>query len=354
MSACCSRWTGLLAEVQERGRATFAASRRPAMEHRSNRSTRKLTIVAAAQASSKEAGDGQPLPPTEPATAVRPVPRAPLFQQKIAQAFDARAPTYEEGNSYHPAHAARVVELAALQPGERVLDVGCGTGLVTLPAARAVGPSGKVTGVDLSDGMIHQAAMKAEEQGLSNLRLLAADIEQCDFSEGRFDAILCSNAVPFLTDIPAGLAMLRRWLRPGGRLVFNAPRGFASRAFKVLTDLLAKRGLRLDDPSVLFEDEDSVRGMLAAAGFASVEISASEEVARRLGRTPEDWAASGWKQSRGLPFADLDAVLDEEAVEQLRLEYLAEAEAMVRQFATPEGDIAEPFHMLWVVARAPE
>lgn len=336
--------------------------------------------------------------------------------------------------------------------------------------------------------------MKAEEQGLSNLRLLAADIEECDFSEGRwgalrlvdritlpstvatqsvcthpslsisllpglqeapqgrltvrvlglppvcaacsgvsstlhqlltaqlqgsfacrFDAILCSNAVPFLTDIPAGLAMLRRWLRPGGRLVFNAPRvrvcsgtaasclaaclwsrclwcgvphsfvsgsepgqpgsdtqhglfmpaetpvvslccsqGFASRAFKVLTDLLAKRGLRLDDPSVLFEDEDSVRGMLTAAGFASVEISASEEVARRLGRTPEDWAASGWKQSRGLPFADLDAVLDEEAVEQLRLEYLAEAEAMVRQFATPEGDIAEPFHMLWVVAHAPE
>lgn len=89
--------------------------------------------------------------------AARPAPPLPHPAPAPASPTPCRAPTYEEGNSYHPAHAARVVELAALQPGERVLDVGCGTGLVTLPAARAVGPSGKVTGVDLSDGMIHQA-----------------------------------------------------------------------------------------------------------------------------------------------------------------------------------------------------
>lgn len=215
--------------------------------------------------------------------------------------------------------------------------------------------------------------------------------------------------------------MLRGWLRPGGRLVFNAPRvrpgvqhallprglmageppaaplapscclqqtalylvasrcafemwrnprlahapcaatpapplhqGFASRAFSVFAQLLARRGLRVDDPSLLFEDEASVRDMLAAAGFASADISASEEAARRLGRAPADWAAAGWAQSRGLPFADLAAVLDEAAVEQLRLEYLTEAEALARQFATPEGDVVESFHMLWVVARAPE
>ncbi|KAL4439900.1 hypothetical protein ABPG75_002901 [Micractinium tetrahymenae] len=354
MSACCSCWAGRWAAAQPSRRAGAASVRRLGAARRSKGSSHRPRCDAASRASASEAGVGRPPTPEEPTTPLRRVPRAAQFQQKIAQSFDARAPSYEEGNTYHPAHANRVVQLAALQPGERVLDVGCGTGLVALPAAKAVGPGGKVTGVDLSDGMIHQAALRAQEQGVTNVRFLAADIEGCDFTDGRFDAILCSNALPFLTEIPAALAMLRRWLRPGGRLVFNVPKGFASRAFTVFADVLARRGLQLDDPSALFAKEDSVRSMLAAAGFASVDISASEEQAPRRGRPPAEWAAAGWAQCTALPFADLAAVLDGEAVEQLRREYLAQAEAVAAQFVTPEGDVAEPFHMLWVVAWAPE
>lgn len=131
------------------------------------------------------------------------------------------------------------------------------------------------------------------------------------------------------------------------------PQGFASRAFSVFADLLARRGLQLDDPSALFADEHSVRSMLAAAGFAVCDVDVSEELAPRRGRPPAEWAAAGWAQCRGLPFADLEAVLDQKAVEQLRMEYLAEAEAVGARFVTEAGDVAEPFHMLWVVARAP-
>jgi hypothetical protein len=69
-----------------------------------------------------------------------------------------RAPLYDVNNTVHPPQAERLVELAQLQPGEAVLDVGTGTGLVALLAAERAGGEGSVTGVDLSDAMVHQAS----------------------------------------------------------------------------------------------------------------------------------------------------------------------------------------------------
>ena len=149
-----------------------------------------------------------------------------LSPHRVAQQFDARAPRYDVGNAYHPPLAARLVDLAGLRPGEAVLDVGCGTGLVALAAAAAVGSAGHVTGVDLSGAMVHAAAAKARDAGMANAEFVAADIDSWEGgSGGRFDAVLCSSALPFLPDIPAALQRWRGWLRPaGGRVAFNVPR----------------------------------------------------------------------------------------------------------------------------------
>ena len=85
---------------------------------------------------------------------LRPVPRPADYKQRVAQQFDRRAPRYDCDNSYHPPLAARLVQLAALQAGESVLDVATGTGLVALQAAQEVGPTGSVLAIDLSPAMI--------------------------------------------------------------------------------------------------------------------------------------------------------------------------------------------------------
>lgn len=91
---------------------------------------------------------------------LQPCPLPPDFKQRLTSQFDARAERYDVNNTYHPPLAERLVRMAALQPGQRVLDIGCGTGFVALLAAAAVGPGGKVTGVDLSEPMIRQARLR--------------------------------------------------------------------------------------------------------------------------------------------------------------------------------------------------
>lgn len=80
--------------------------------------------------------------------------------------------------AYHPSLAAKLLELCPLQPGQTVLDLACGTGHLALPAATAVGPTGRVVGVDLSPAMLQQATDKAATQGVSSTTMfVCGDIE---------------------------------------------------------------------------------------------------------------------------------------------------------------------------------
>src|SRR5512141_1113324 len=85
-----------------------------------------------------------------------------------------------------------LLSLASLAPGERVLDVACGTGLVTLNAARAVGPRGRVLGVDISGQMVETARRRAASQGLLNVGFERMDAENLDLPDASFDVVLCS------------------------------------------------------------------------------------------------------------------------------------------------------------------
>ena len=112
-----------------------------------------------------------------------------------------------------------VLEAAALAPGEQVLDVACGTGLVTLAAARVVGLAGGVTGVDLSGQMIESAGARAHAQGLPGIEFARMDAEALSFDAGRFDVVLCSLGLMYVPDSERALREMHRVLRPGGRLV---------------------------------------------------------------------------------------------------------------------------------------
>lgn len=111
----------------------------------------------------------------------------------------------------------RLLELAALQPGERVLDVAAGTGLVTFRAAAAVEPGGAVVGTDISDAMVANLRQAAIQRGCTNVTAERMDAEDLKVPDASFDAALCALGLMYVPDPRQALEAMRRALRPGGR-----------------------------------------------------------------------------------------------------------------------------------------
>lgn len=134
--------------------------------------------------------------------------------------WDRAAGDYEDAWSrqLEPAQALSL-EIAALQPGERVLDVACGTGLVSLPAARAVSPSGTVVGTDISAVMVEMASTRAGAAGLGNARFERADAEALGLEDGSFDVVFCALGLMYVPDPIRAMEEMFRVLRPGGRVI---------------------------------------------------------------------------------------------------------------------------------------
>lgn len=113
----------------------------------------------------------------------------------------------------------RLLAMAALEPGERVLDIACGTGLVTFRAAEIVGPTGRVVATDISQKMVDRTAQEARRRGFTQVECARMGAEVLDFRDGSFDAALCALGLMYVPDVPAALAEMRRVLAPGGRAI---------------------------------------------------------------------------------------------------------------------------------------
>ena len=107
---------------------------------------------------------------------------------------------------------------ASLAPGQRVLDIACGTGLVSFAAARAVSPGGQVLGVDLSGRMISSAQRHARQMNLSNCSFARMDAETLDLPDASFDVVLCALGLMYMPGPEQALREMRRVLRPAGRI----------------------------------------------------------------------------------------------------------------------------------------
>jgi SAM-dependent methyltransferase len=115
------------------------------------------------------------------------------FKERVTAAFDGLAARYdtERGGFFGPV-SDLLVRAAGLRPGQAVLDVGCGAGACLFAAARAVGPDGHVTGIDLAAGMLARAAATAARLGLAQVGVEAGDAEDPAYPDGSFDVVLAS------------------------------------------------------------------------------------------------------------------------------------------------------------------
>jgi ubiquinone/menaquinone biosynthesis C-methylase UbiE len=143
------------------------------------------------------------------------------FQRRIQRyGWDKAAGVYEEywARQLEPAQS-RLLSLAALLPGENVLDVACGTGLITFRAVAQVGPQGSVAGADISERMIQSAEREAERRQVKSVRFHRSDAEDLPYAPETFDAALCALGLMYFPDPVAALRTMRSALRPGGRAV---------------------------------------------------------------------------------------------------------------------------------------
>lgn len=115
----------------------------------------------------------------------------------------------------------RLLTQAGVGPGMRVLDVGCGTGDVSLLALRLVGPTGEVVGVDREAQMIEAARKRAGDLGLANVRFVRSDFRELGAAEGVFDAVVGRLVLMYQADAADAVRRLRSAVRPGGLMAFQ-------------------------------------------------------------------------------------------------------------------------------------
>lgn len=227
--------------------------------------------------------------------------------------------------------ADRVAEAAGIEAGSRVLDVGCGTGVLARAAAERAAPGGKVVGVDPSRGMLEVACRKGA--GIAWCRGAA---EALPFRGDAFDHVVSQFGLNFFADRVASLREMARVARPEGRLTVAVWGGLEhSPGYAALVDLLDRLfgdpvGDALRDPFALGARSE-LRRVFFAAGLHSVEISTLEGEARFP--SIRKWIYTdikGWSPVGG--------ALNDEQFETLS----KAAETELADFVTGDGTVAFP------------
>lgn len=184
---------------------------------------------------------------------------------------------------------------AAIAPGDRVLDIGCGCGESTVAAARAAGANGRVVGLDLSDPLLtvarrtaavtepHAVAVDAAatDAVAANIEFRRGDAQTYPLLAAAFDVVISSFGVMFFDDPTAAFGNLRAALRPGGRLAFLSWQDeLRNEVFAIPLRVLDRHGglgAPTDDP---FSDPGRVTALLTDAGFTRIDVESVHEPAR--------------------------------------------------------------------------
>jgi len=186
----------------------------------------------------------------------------------------------------------RMLDLARLAPGARVLDIAAGAGGQTIAAARRVGPDGAVLATDLSPAILEYAERTARATGLSNVETREMDGEALDVAPGSYDAVISRLGLIYLPDRARALAGIHRALAPDGRLVsvnYSTPdrNGF----FSIPVSIIRRRA-KLAEPTpgqpgpFSLGDDGVIEELYAQAGFDEIDV-VRLEAPLRLASTDE-------------------------------------------------------------------
>ena len=172
----------------------------------------------------------------------------------------------------------RLLDALALQPGQTVLELACGTGETGFGAARAVGPEGTALLTDFAPKMVEATRREARELGLDNVETRVMDAERMDLADDSVDAVLCRFGYMLMADRPAALAETRRVLREGGRLALSVWAARERNPWAAVPGRVLMKKLRTPPPDpdaphqFSMGDPTRLRAFLTEAGFEEPRI----------------------------------------------------------------------------------
>ena len=216
------------------------------------------------------------------------------YAARAARTYNAAADHYlRPALGFWDRWGAATVERICLVTGASVLDVCCGAGASALPAAAAVGPSGSVVGLDLSEPLLALARYRAAALHLRNVIFEQRDATSSGFASGSFDAVVCVFGVFFVNDMPAFVSELWRLVRPGGTLAITTwGPGWCEPAASVFWE-----AVRELEPSLFkaFNPWDKLTTaaalgeLLRSAGLTGASVEATDGEEHELERAEDFW-----------------------------------------------------------------
>ena len=238
-------------------------------------------------------------------------------KNRARNTYDAAADTYDApANAFWARFGARTIERLAPRPGERVLDVCCGSGASAIPAAHAVGTRGAVVGVDLAQNLLALARAKAAAQGLRNIEFRTGDMLDLDLPGGPFDAVVCVFGIFFVPDMAAAVRSLWRNVRPGGKLAVTTwgPRWFEPGSTAFWASIRAERSdlYKGFNPWDRITEPAALDAVLREGGVENACIVA--EAGKHPIATPGAW----WSAVAGSGYRGTLDQLDADARERVR------------------------------------
>lgn len=248
------------------------------------------------------------------------------YKRQVIADFNART-NYD--NDFRYRFANPLIELAQLRSGQHILDIATGTGIVAIASAQVVGNEGKVVGVDISDGMLNQARQKIAAAGLQNIELIEADADYLSFENESFDAILCSSAIVYLTDIPASLRQWYCFLKPGGIVAFSCNAQTALTASILFRVKAENYGISIPNPNEILGTPEKCQNLLQQAGFKDIKI-VTEQFGFYLSNAEE--AEKFWQGNANSAYGFKVFQLSPEKLAQFKAEYIAEIEVATPGF----------------------
>lgn len=205
--------------------------------------------------------------------------------------------------------AEELVATADVRTGQRVLDVGCGTGVVAREAARRIGEGGDITGTDLNEGMLESAREFAVKHGLMDIVWQKCDATRMPFEDESFDVVLCQQGLQFMPDRRAAVTEMARVLAPGGRLalsVWRAPSPYGIAVREVMERRFGEGAT--DSWQIVYSlgDRDELRSLAEDAGLKKARVHYDIKFARHP--SPEGFVFGALA---GSPLAEPFAALEQ-------------------------------------------
>ena len=204
-------------------------------------------------------------------------------REESLRVFSQAATTYDRiGPPIFSHFGQRLVDLAEIAPGVKVLDVAAGRGAVLFPAAAKVGPTGHVIGFDFSPDMVRETGKDIESQKLRHAEIRQMDAEQMNFPDARFDWVTCGFALWMFAQPCRVLGEFWRVLRRGGRVglsTWAADTPFQNWCHEVLRPYApaSASGIAASKDDAKFDTQAALEKALQQAGFADIQITIEEK-----------------------------------------------------------------------------